>query len=210
MAEDSLRTLGIAYKKLAAHDDLESKDKRGIYEVEKDKLTVLGILGVMDLERPEVPGAIAKCHKAGITVRMVTGDNIVTAKAIARKVGILKEGVDSLVMEGPDFHKLVGGTVCKKCRTEICDCAKTKNEAEAKDIDIREDTIGNAEEFDKIKDTLLVLARSRPEDKYTLVVGLKERGNVVAVTGDGTNDAPALSKADVGFAMGIAGTEVAR
>ena len=144
MAEGSLRTIGVAYKKLGAHDDIESKDKRGIYEVEKDNLTILGILGVMDLERPEVPGAIEKCHKAGIIVRMVTGDNIVTAKAIARKVGILKEGVDSLVMEGPDFHKLVGGTVCKKCRTETCECAKTKDEAEAKDIEMREDTVGNA------------------------------------------------------------------
>jgi Ca2+ transporting ATPase len=75
---------------------------------------------------------------------------------------------------------------------------------------VRVDTIANAEEFDKIKDRLLVLARSRPEDKYALVTGLKERGNVVAVTGDGTNDAPALKKADVGFAMGICGTEVAR
>lgn len=75
---------------------------------------------------------------------------------------------------------------------------------------MRVDTIANAEEFDKIKDKLLVLARSRPEDKYALVTGLKERGEVVAVTGDGTNDAPALKKADVGFAMGIAGTEVAR
>lgn len=75
---------------------------------------------------------------------------------------------------------------------------------------MRVDTVANAEEFDKIKDTLLVLARSRPEDKYALVTGLKERGNVVAVTGDGTNDAPALKKADVGFAMGQSGTEVAR
>ncbi len=75
---------------------------------------------------------------------------------------------------------------------------------------MRIDTIANGEEFDKIKDRLLVLARSRPEDKYCLVTGLKERGNVVAVTGDGTNDAPALKKADVGFAMGICGTEVAR
>ena len=75
---------------------------------------------------------------------------------------------------------------------------------------MRIDTIQNSEEFDKIKDNLLVLARSRPEDKYALVTGLKERGEVVAATGDGTNDAPALKKADVGFAMGIAGTEVAR
>jgi Ca2+ transporting ATPase len=72
------------------------------------------------------------------------------------------------------------------------------------------DTIKNSESFDSIKDRLLVLARSRPEDKYALVTGLKERGEVVAVTGDGTNDAPALKKADVGFAMGISGTEVAR
>ena len=75
---------------------------------------------------------------------------------------------------------------------------------------MRVDTVKNAEEFDKICDNLLVLARSRPEDKYALVTGLKERGNVVAVTGDGTNDAPALKKADVGFAMGITGTEVAK
>lgn len=75
---------------------------------------------------------------------------------------------------------------------------------------MRVDTIENAEAFDQIRDKLLVLARSRPEDKYALVTGLKERGDVVAVTGDGTNDAPALKKADVGFAMGIAGTEVAR
>jgi Ca2+ transporting ATPase len=75
---------------------------------------------------------------------------------------------------------------------------------------MRVDTIANAEEFDKIQEKLLILARSRPEDKYCLVTGLKERGNIVAVTGDGTNDAPALKKADVGFAMGLSGTEVAR
>lgn len=75
---------------------------------------------------------------------------------------------------------------------------------------MRKDTVANKEEFDKIYPNLDVLARSRPEDKYALVTGLKERGHVVAVTGDGTNDAPALKKADVGFAMGIAGTEVAK
>jgi Ca2+ transporting ATPase len=112
-------------------------------------------------------------------------------------------------MEGPDFHKLVGGVVCTKCRTAICDCPTDSRKAE-EGTEVRIDTIANAEEFDKIQDKLLVLARSRPEDKYALVTGLKERGNVVAVTGDGTNDAPALKKADVGFAMGQSGTEVAR
>jgi Ca2+ transporting ATPase len=113
-------------------------------------------------------------------------------------------------MEGPDFNKLVGGVVCKKCRTAACDCPTNSKKAEEQGVEARIDTIANGEEFDKIKDKLLVLARSRPEDKYCLVTGLKERGNVVAVTGDGTNDAPALKKADVGFAMGNSGTEVAR
>ena len=113
-------------------------------------------------------------------------------------------------MEGPEFNRLVGGVVCNKCRTAICDCPTDRKKAEEEGKEMRVDTVANAEEFDKIQDKLLVLARSRPEDKYCLVTGLKERGNIVAVTGDGTNDAPALKKADVGFAMGIAGTEVAR
>ena len=75
---------------------------------------------------------------------------------------------------------------------------------------IRVDTIKNGVVFDRIWNNLKVLARSRPEDKYALVLGLRERDNVVAVTGDGTNDAPALKRADVGFAMNIAGTEVAK
>lgn len=104
----------------------------------------------------------------------------------------------------------MGGVVCKNCQTKECGCARDSKEAKEKNIPMRVDTIQNGKEFDRIKDKLLVLARSRPEDKYALVTGLKERGEVVAATGDGTNDAPALKKADVGFAMGIAGTEVAR
>ena len=141
---------------------------------------------------------------------MVTGDNIVTARAIATEIGLIKENDDSIAMEGTEFNKIVGGIVCKACRTLICPCPTTTKQAEEKKKDIRVDTVANAAEFDRIADKLFVLARSRPEDKYCLVTGLKERGNVVAVTGDGTNDAPALKKADVGFAMGIAGTEVAR
>lgn len=111
--------------------------------------------------------------------------------------------------------KIIGGVVCAKCRDNKCECLlnEDKNKEEKKENaskSIRKDTIRNAEEFDKIYKHIDVLARSRPEDKYAMVVGLKERHHVVAVTGDGTNDAPALKKADVGFAMGISGTEVAR
>ena len=104
----------------------------------------------------------------------------------------------------------MGGVVCKKCRVHFCDCPRNQKEAEETDRELRVDVIANGEEFDKLMPNLLVLARSRPEDKYCLVTGLRERGCVVAVTGDGTNDAPALHKADVGFAMGQSGTEVAR
>ncbi|XP_031472538.1 uncharacterized protein LOC116244830 [Nymphaea colorata] len=179
MAENSLRTLCLGYKRLTAHDDLEAKDSKGVFECEKEGIILVAIIGVRDIPRKEVPEAIRQCHKAGITVRMVTGDNIITAKAIAKDIGITQEGKDYIALEGPDFSKLVGGVVCKKCRTAVCDCPTDYKKAQ-------------------------------PEDKYCLVTALKERGNIVAVTGDGTNDAPALKKADVGFAMGQCGTEVAR
>jgi P-type E1-E2 ATPase len=104
-------------------------------------------------------------------------------------------------MEGPEFYRLVGGIKCLTCGHDSpCDC------------DPREikEGVKNLEFFKNIHRSLKVLARSRPEDKYLLVTGLKELGDVVAVTGDGTNDAPALKKADVGFAMGITGTEIAK
>lgn len=142
---------------------------------------------------------------------MVTGDNKLTATAIAKECNIVEAGDNlSIVMEGMDFIEKIGGVICKKCRTQICDCPRDKEIAKREKRDIRVDTIANGAEFDKIYPHLDVLARSRPEDKYALVTGLIERGHIVAVTGDGTNDAPALKKADVGFAMGIAGTEVAR
>jgi len=135
---------------------------------------------------------------------MVTGDNLLTARAIARECGIIDgENKDSIVMNGADFILAVGGVVCSVCRTKVCDCPTDKETAKETKKKIRVDTIFNGEEFDRIINNLDVLSRSRPEDKYALVTGLIERGNVVAVTGDGTNDAPALKKADVGFAMGI-------
>ena len=147
---------------------------------------------------------------------MVTGDNKITAFAIAKEVGIITEENEktAIVMAGPEFLKEIGGVVCDNCRDkDVCDCVKNEKEAEKKENKerkIRKDAIKNKEAFDKIWPNLCVLARSRPEDKYALVTGLKNKDNVVAVTGDGTNDAPALSKANVGFAMKIAGTEVAK
>ncbi|OQS03200.1 P-type ATPase (P-ATPase) Superfamily [Thraustotheca clavata] len=156
-------------------------------EIETD-LTCIAIVGIEDPVRPEVPEAIRLCHRAGIVVRMVTGDNIMTARSIATKCGILKSGDNAITMEGSEF------------RSRVLD-------AQGKIIQ---------SEFDKIWPMLRVLARSSPKDKYTLVTGLKQTKlmpygpQVIAVTGDGTNDAPALKKANVGFAMGICGTAVAK
>ena len=135
---------------------------------------------------------------------MVTGDNLITAKAIARECNILNDDLISkpdAVMEGPEFYKRLGGIVCRTCKNmSPCNC---------KNDEVREGVL-NLEAFKSIRQNLRVLARSRPEDKYLLVTGLRELGDVVGVTGDGTNDAPALKKADVGFAMGITGTEIAK
>ena len=216
MAKKALRTIGIAYKEVdLAKLNLETPDERGIFEYEKNDFIILGICGIKDIIRPEVPASVNKCHKAGIDVKMVTGDNKITARAIAREVNIINDRNEhtALVLEGPDFLRRIGGIVCANCPDKKCECVKNEKEQqkpENKGKQIRKDTIKNQDEFDKIWMKLTVLARSRPEDKYALVIGLRERGNVVAVTGDGTNDAPALSKADVGFAMGISGTEVAK
>jgi Ca2+ transporting ATPase len=220
-AKKSLRTIGMAYVDLPANYDLNAKDKKKCLLIEISGLTLIGICGIKDIIRAEVPDAVLKCNRAGISVKMVTGDNRVTARAIAKEVNILEENDEDMskVIEGPEFMELVGGVVCKNCkedkskRWEDCDCVKKSEDLkkpENKGKKVRIDTILKGEEFDKICYKIAVMARSRPEDKYALVVGLKERGNVVAVTGDGTNDAPALSKADVGFAMGVAGTEVAK
>ncbi|RMC22749.1 hypothetical protein DUI87_00249 [Hirundo rustica rustica] len=153
------------------------------------ELTCIAIVGIEDPVRPEVPEAIRKCQRAGITVRMVTGDNLDTARAIAAKCGILPAGGggDWLCLEGKDFNRRI-----RNDRGEV-----------------------EQERLDKVWPKLRVLARSSPTDKHTLVKGIidstiGDQRQVVAVTGDGTNDGPALKKADVGFAMGIAGTDVAK
>lgn len=211
MADNALRTICLAYKDLNGSEDLLKIDEFGVYAVESTDLTLMGVFGIADVIRPEVPGAIQICQTAGITVRMVTGDNIDTARAIAIKCNLVSpDDKEALVMEGTEFIRRTGGVVCKRCRVFACDCPRDRESAKKVGKPVRVDTIKDAEAFDAIYPKLYVMARSRPEDKYALVTGLIERDNVVAVTGDGTNDAPALKKADVGFAMGIAGTEVAR
>jgi Ca2+ transporting ATPase len=211
MASLALRTLCLAYKDIEPNDDLEASDANGIHEIEKNNLILFCIVGIKDVLRPNVKESVEKCRKAGIRVRMVTGDNKLTAAAIAKECGIIKaDNPNSLVMEGKEFQARTGGVICKHCKVAECPCPRTEIEAKRMNKPVRVDIIQNIEEFKKIASQLDVLARSRPIDKYALVTGLKELGNVVAVTGDGTNDAPALKKANVGFAMGISGTEVAK
>ncbi|XP_072765662.1 plasma membrane calcium-transporting ATPase 2 isoform X6 [Anoplolepis gracilipes] len=193
MACNGLRTISIAYRDFVpgkAEINQVHIDNEPNWDDEDNlvnNLTCLCIVGIEDPVRPEVPDAIRKCQKAGITVRMVTGDNINTARSIALKCGILKPNEDFLILEGKEFNRRI------------------------------RDNHGEVQQhlLDKVWPKLRVLARSSPTDKYTLVKGIidskaSESREVVAVTGDGTNDGPALKKADVGFAMGIAGTDVAK
>uniref|UniRef100_A0A8C9Z8S2 Calcium-transporting ATPase n=1 Tax=Sander lucioperca TaxID=283035 RepID=A0A8C9Z8S2_SANLU len=183
MACEGLRTICVAYRDFSGDPEPNWDDETNIL----NNLTAICVVGIEDPVRPEVPDAILKCQRAGITVRMVTGDNINTARAIAIKCGIIHPGEDFLCIDGKEFNRRI--------RNE-------KGEVEQ-------------ERMDKVWPKLRVLARSSPTDKHTLVKGIidstiADQRQVVAVTGDGTNDGPALKKADVGFAMGIAGTDVAK
>ncbi|XP_017981357.1 PREDICTED: calcium-transporting ATPase 2, plasma membrane-type [Theobroma cacao] len=163
-ANEALRTLCLAYMELENGFSPHNAIPVSGY-------TCIGIVGIKDPVRPGVKESVATCRSAGITVRMVTGDNINTAKAIARECGILTD--DGIAIEGPDFREK------------------------------------SQEELLTLIPKIQVMARSSPMDKHTLVKHLRTN-EVVAVTGDGTNDAPALHEADIGLAMGIAGTEVAK
>ena len=177
-AGQTLRTISSSYRDFnswppdGAASDENPKDA-SFNKIHQD-MTLMAIYGIKDPLRPTVKDAIKDCQRAGVVVRMVTGDNILTGCAIAKECGIYHPEDGGIAMEGPDFRR--------------------KSE----------------EELRKLVPNLQVLARSSPEDKRILVRTLKELGETVAVTGDGTNDAPALKMADIGFSMGIAGTEVAK
>ncbi|KAL7670422.1 hypothetical protein ACOME3_005358 [Neoechinorhynchus agilis] len=187
MACAGLRTICVAYKLVPSDEgDSPSYNWEDELVVGKD-LTLLCIAGIQDPVRPEVPPAIRQCQRAGVTVRMVTGDNINTARSIATQCGILNPKEDFLALESKSFNEIIND--------EYGGFSQTK--------------------FDSVWPRLRVLARSSPNDKFVLVNGIisskiSANREVVAVTGDGTNDAPALKSADVGFAMGIQGTDIAK
>ena len=290
MARQALRVLAFAYRDFDSIEDVDktvqyaTEEQKGVGEcpVMEDHLTLVAFLGFQDPVRPEVPDAVLSCQRAGIFVRMVTGDNMETAKAIARQCNIYhhdawkdvngKEWPAGRAILGSQFREIVGGLVlpphfyhechCKDCSNDhyfvpgyktpeypvhfgypsivghkdhYCndwteEARKKRGEGKSQCTteckqrgcmyqvkNVKDErqlqqyyVVKNQGQFDQFVDTLQVMARSAPTDKHLLVTGLMERHQVVAVTGDGTNDGPALSKSNVGFAMGITGTSVAK
>ena len=222
----TLRNLAIAFKEISYEEFnnfMASKMNTDHlnYEIEKTGFTLIGIAAINDALRPGVPQSVDLCRQACVKVIMITGDDQTIAEAIAKNAGIIKSNEQYLSITGKQFIERIGGIVCKTCtmETEKCTCPKTMGQAKIKYPNLEEDDLATrlkkerVHDMDTFKDivrNLKVIARARAIDKYALVLGLRELDNVVAVTGDGTNDASALSKADVGFAMGKTGTDVAR
>ena len=163
-SRDGLRVLAFAYKEIEKDRELCLEDERN--------LTFLGLISMMDPPREESKAAVAECIKAGIKPIMITGDHKVTAAAIAKRIGILKD------------------------ESEACEGAVIENMSD--------------EELQKFVEGISVYARVSPEHKIRIVRAWQDKGNIVAMTGDGVNDAPALKQANIGVAMGITGSEVSK
>ncbi|PLB48169.1 calcium-translocating P-type ATPase [Aspergillus steynii IBT 23096] len=173
-SSQSLRSIATAYRDLESWppENTHSPGSEPSFNSVVHDMVFLSLFALQDPLRPEVAASVRDCQTAGVRVRMVTGDNFLTAKSIAQECGIYGPG--GIALDGPTFRKL------------------------------------STAQINLLLPRLQVLARSSPEDKLRLVTHLKGLGETVAVTGDGINDALALKAADVGFAMGIAGTEVAK
>lgn len=158
-ANEALRVLGFSYKVLSDEG-----------EAERD-MVFIGLIGMIDPPREETKEAIKKCEAAGIKSVMITGDHKLTAVAVAKEIGLLKNGI---ALDGPELDKLTD------------------------------------EQFDKIVESVEVYSRASAEHKLRIINALKKKGHIVAMTGDGINDAPALKSADIGIAMGLTGTDVTK
>lgn len=167
MSSNALRNIAIAYK------PLNERSIEGIKENDiEEEVTFIGLQGMIDPPRPEVKQAVKECRAAGIKTVMITGDHILTAKAIAKQLGILKN--KDRVLDGKALNHM------------------------------------EVHELEEIVEEVSVFARVSPEHKLKIVKALQNRGHVVAMTGDGVNDAPAIKSSDIGVAMGITGTDVAK
>ena len=168
MGSRALRVLAVGIREL---NEIPSLEECTSENIEKD-ITFIGLIGMIDPPREESKHAVEECRKAGITTVMITGDHVITAKAIAKELGILKDG--DLALTGQELLKMTD-----------------------------QDLLDNVHKYK-------VYARVSPEDKIRIVQAWQARGEVVAMTGDGVNDAPALKAADIGCAMGITGTDVSK
>ncbi|CAI9107743.1 OLC1v1007178C1 [Oldenlandia corymbosa var. corymbosa] len=180
MAASSLRCIAFAHKQIT---DAEMQQNENPKRLKEDDLTLLGIVGIKDPCRPGARKAIETCRAAGVDIKMITGDNVFTAKAIATECRILEPNHHHHQQQQQNSWEVIEGVQFRNCTEE--------------------------ERMLRI-DEIRVMARSSPFDKLLMVQCLKQKGHVVAVTGDGTNDAPALKEADIGLSMGIQGTEVAK
>ena len=244
----SKRTLIFASKKISISEfnyaNSMFKEKNvDFYKSLYNGLNFEFLIGIRDQLRPEVPNSVLQCHKAGIKVRMVTGDNIMTALAISKDSNIISEDQFNEALEEIDKYRQICNKILRPNRNYSSNNIRkesidhTLEKISSDDFDspialegeqfrvlsgnltkfydekthkIKTIELNDIEMFKKATKRLRVIARATPEDKFLLVFGLKQLENIIAVTGDGTNDAPALKEAHVGFAMGIRGTDIAQ
>jgi Ca2+-transporting ATPase len=176
----AMRTLAFAYAPLPPGTPADEDGLHAVRESLEQRLVYAGFVAIRDPLRGDVKDAVNQCREAGIEVKMITGDNVETARAIGHEIGLIDRADEPI--------DVAGGPILTSARFN----------------ELTDDQL--LEQLPKLR----ILARARPLDKYRMVRLLQALNEVVAVTGDGTNDAPALKKADVGLAMGIAGTEVAK